>query len=89
MDIKVKQWVLVINRLRREALPQTVASLQAETGASLAIALPDDDELSRLSERGDRLQALPRSNPVVAGIDRLVWDAGVPTLSRAKPGYGT
>jgi CO dehydrogenase maturation factor len=87
MAVKVKQLVLVINRLRREALSQSVASLQAETGASLAIALPDDDELSRLSELGDRLQALPRSNRVVAGIDRLLFEAGVPTLSRAKQGY--
>lgn len=82
MDIKLKQLALVINRARRDALPSAVALLEAETGASLALALPEDEELIRLSEGGERLQALPRSNRVVAGIDRLLFEAAVPTLER-------
>lgn len=81
MDIKVKQLVLVINRLRRSAPPQIVAQLQRDTGASLVLSLPDDEELTEVSETGGRLQTLPNSNHVVAGVDQLLFDAGVPTLS--------
>ena len=38
--------------------------------------------LRSLSEVGGCLQALPQSNRVVAGIDRLLFDAGVPTVGR-------
>ncbi|MDD2765155.1 MAG: AAA family ATPase [Opitutaceae bacterium] len=80
MKIKVKKLALVINRLRREDLPPGAASLQTETGASLILALPDDEELLRLSESGGRLQELPVPNRVVTAIDRLLSDAGVPVL---------
>ncbi|MCX6912535.1 MAG: hypothetical protein NT167_05705 [Verrucomicrobia bacterium] len=42
----------------------------------------DDEELRSLSENGGDLQMLPNSNRVVAGIDRLLIDAGVPTVGR-------
>ena len=79
MDIKVKRLALVINRLRRDVLPLSVPQLQAETGASIVVALPDDEALARLSEDGGRLQDLPASNRVVAAIDRLLFEAEVPT----------
>lgn len=81
MGLKVKQLALVINRLRRQGLPESVAQLQTETGASLVFGLPDDEELVRISEGGGRLQELATSNRVVIGIDRLLFDAGVPTSS--------
>jgi CO dehydrogenase maturation factor len=81
MDIKVKQLALVVNRLRRDILPQTLDLLKTDTGASLALNLPDDDALTEVSETGGRLQTLPNSNRVVAGIDQLLLDAGVPTLN--------
>jgi hypothetical protein len=59
-----------------------VASLKAETGAALTIALPEDDELRGLSESGKPLQGLPRSNRVVAGIDRLLFEGEVPVMRR-------
>ncbi len=86
MKIEVRKLALVINRSRRDALPPSAAQLQAETGAALVFSLPDDDELRSLSENGGSLQILPNANRVVAGIDRLLLDAGVPTLSRAKQG---
>jgi len=80
MKIKVKQLALVINRSRSENLPPLAAALKAETGASLVTSLADDEELRRLSEDGGCLQTLPLANPVVAGIDRLLFEAGVPTV---------
>jgi CO dehydrogenase maturation factor len=85
MDIKLKQLVLVINRMRQESLPQAAAQLQAQTGASLLVALPEDEELRRLSEEGGPLQAMPPSNRLVQAMDRLLFDAGAPTLKRATP----
>ncbi|MFA5057332.1 MAG: AAA family ATPase [Opitutaceae bacterium] len=84
MKIKVKKLALVINRLRREELPPGAGPLQAETGAALVLGLPDDAELTRLSENGGRLQEMPASNRVVMAVDRLLSDAGVPALPAAK-----
>jgi CO dehydrogenase maturation factor len=82
LGVHVKQLALVVNRSRREGLPPDALALQAETGASMILALPDDEEVMRLSEGGGRLQALPASNCVVTGIDRLLLQAEVPTLPR-------
>jgi CO dehydrogenase nickel-insertion accessory protein CooC1 len=82
MNIKVKQLALVINRSWRETLPPLAAALQAETGAALVTCLADDKDLRSLSENGGCLQTLAQSNSVMAGIDRLLFDAGVPTVGR-------
>jgi CO dehydrogenase maturation factor len=76
MGIKLKNHALVVNRLRGKALPEDASKLQAETGACLALGLPDDGEISRLAEEGLNLRAISASNPVVAGVDRLLEDAG-------------
>ena len=78
MEVKVKQVALVINRLHREAVPSWAAELQSETGAAVVLALPDDGELARLSEEGSPLRGVPAANPVVLGIDRLLFQAEVP-----------
>jgi CO dehydrogenase maturation factor len=82
MKIQVKQLALVVNRTRTAALPRLAAELKVEIGAALVSALTDDEDLRRLSEDGTSLQRLPQDNPVVAGIDRLLFDAGVPTVQR-------
>jgi len=79
MDLKVKQLVLVLNRWRLAAPPPAALQLQAETGASGLRALPEDGELTRLSEEGRSLSTLPASNPVVLGMDRLLFETGLPT----------
>ena len=82
MKIKVKQLALVINRSRRETLPPLAAALQAETGAALVTCLADDEDL-RQPFRKWRVPPDPAAiQSVVAGIDRLLFDAGVPTLGR-------
>lgn len=78
MDIRVKQLALVINRARQAALPPDATQLQAETGASIVLALPEDDELARLSEAGSPLQAVAAANPVILAVDRLLFAAQVP-----------
>jgi CO dehydrogenase maturation factor len=72
MHIQIKRLVLVINRMRRNALPDAAAGLREETGAIQVIGLPDDEALARLAESGGLLREIPPENPVVAGIDRLL-----------------
>jgi hypothetical protein len=52
----------------------------------LVTCLADDEDLRSLSENGGCLEGLPQSNSVVAGIDRLLFDAGVPTVGRRSNG---
>jgi CO dehydrogenase maturation factor len=85
MGLKVKQFVLVLNRLRRDTLPAGIEQLQAETGAAFVCALPDDDALMTLAETGCCLGSLPNANRVVSCIDRLLLDAGVPARNGRTP----
>ncbi len=78
MEIKLKKLALVINRARPEAAARAGAQLQAETGASLVLPLPENAEIARLAEDSGSLRALSASNPVATGIDRLLAEAGLP-----------
>lgn len=78
MEVKIKQLAVVVNRLRDGILPAAAAKLQAEIGASLLVGLPDDTALARFAEARTPLRNLSPDNPVVAGIDRLLAQGGVP-----------
>ncbi len=77
MEIKLKKLVLVINRGRAGSQSSASAQLQAETGASLVLGLPEDAEIARLAQDSGSLRAIPTANPVAAGVDRLLSEAGV------------
>ena len=90
METKFDRLAIVINRLRRDTLPEGVEALRARTGADFIIGLPDDADLAALDEAGSAVWNLPADNPVVAGIDRFLRDAGLgdcplfPSLSSEK-----
>ena len=75
MKITLKRLVLVINRVRHDLSPAVLSELQSETGASLVLALPDDEEIRDLAEEGGSLHAISAHNPIVAGIDRILAEA--------------
>jgi CO dehydrogenase maturation factor len=69
MDVAYGRLVLVINRLRQEALPAEVAAIQRETGASAVLALPDNAAVAALAERGGPITELPAENELVQRLD--------------------
>jgi CO dehydrogenase maturation factor len=77
MEIQYDTLALVINRLRRDELPDYALELKAQTGADLLIGIPDDVELAGLSENGCNLAELPESNVANRRIDELLAGAGL------------
>ena len=74
MEIKYNKLALIINRLRRDELPQFAAVLKEQTGADLLIGIPDNKELADFSEAGRDLADLPEANPVSQKIDTMLSD---------------
>jgi CO dehydrogenase maturation factor len=72
MEIESSKLVIIINRLRREDIPESVLSLKEELGAETAIGIPDNDEIALYNEEGKSLLTIPVDNPAVKKIDNLI-----------------
>lgn len=85
MEIGYDRLVLVVNRLRRDELPERVRELQRLTGADAVVGLPDDTELAEWGEQGKSLTTFPATNPVVARLDQLLAEIlpGQPALAKS------
>jgi CO dehydrogenase maturation factor len=68
MEVEFDHLALVVNRVRGSEPPVRAVALAQELGADLLLALPDDDELAQVAERGGAVAELPGDNPV---LDRL------------------
>lgn len=77
MGVAYAQLGLVVNRLRRGALPRAAETVGAAVGADVLLGIGDDAELAAADEAGRPLLGLPGSNPVVAQVDRLLGAAGL------------
>lgn len=75
MDIKYDALALMINRLRRDELPEAVKELQKKTGAEYLIGLPNDDEIANFAESGKSILLLSKDNQVALKIDDLLTKA--------------
>ncbi|MBT7301424.1 MAG: hypothetical protein HN849_18015, partial [Victivallales bacterium] len=72
MEITYDRLGLVVNRLRRDELPERIRELQLATGADAVLGLPDDEQLAEWGEEGKSLTTFPTDNPVVSRIDQLL-----------------
>lgn len=77
MEIKYGKLALVVNRMRRNELPDYALTLKQETGADFLIGIPDNQELAEFGEGGKNLAEVPFENPVVKCIDELLDAAGL------------
>jgi len=77
MAIYYDKLVLVVNRMRRDELPDYAQQLKEETGADLLIGLPDDEELANFGEEGLKLADLPPTNAVIEKIDGMLSELGL------------
>jgi len=77
MEIKYDKLALIINRMRRDELPEIAAALKGQTDADLLIGIPDDLELAEFGEDGRDLAGLSDENTVVQKIDEMLMGAGL------------
>jgi CO dehydrogenase maturation factor len=72
MEVRFARCALVVNRVRGAEPSEAARALAERLGAALLVALPDDDELAALSERGAPVDALSADNPTHAGLAPLL-----------------
>jgi len=78
MNIEYKQLAIIVNRLRRDKMPDKIEEVKNITGADFVIGLPDCDELADLAEKGDSIAGVSSNNKIVAIVDDLLEKAGLP-----------
>ncbi len=72
MEVDFARCALVVNRVRGAGPPPRAVALAAELGADLLLALPDDDALAAVAERGEPVSALDGNNAVIRALDPLL-----------------
>lgn len=75
MEVVYDRLAIVINRLRRDELPEGAAALKERTKADYLVALPESDALLDLAERGESLDRIPDVDSVVKTVDRFLCEA--------------
>jgi CO dehydrogenase maturation factor len=77
MAVRHERLAIVVNRLRGCDLPEAAWELRDRTGADCVVALPEDQSIAELGERGEALARLPEENPVVEKLDRFLGQVGL------------
>lgn len=77
MEIEYDKLALIINRMRRDELPEYARQISEATKADLLVGIPDDMELAEFGEDGRNLADLPAENTVARKIDELLAGAGL------------
>jgi CO dehydrogenase maturation factor len=72
MEVTYDRLIIIVNRLRNDALPEAASSLKASTGADYVIGLPENRELAGFHESGESLNGLPKDNPVYLRLSELL-----------------
>ncbi len=78
MNIEYKKLAIIVNRLRRDKMPDKIEEVKKITGADFVIGLPDCDELANLAEKGNSIAGVSPDNKIVAIVDDLLEQAGLP-----------
>jgi CO dehydrogenase maturation factor len=86
MAVEYGRLVLAVNRVRRDP-PGELSALQAETGASDVLILPEDAAAADLAERGGPISELPAENALVRQVDAFL--ASLPRASRLQATQST
>ena len=84
MGVQYAKLAMVVNRLRRDELPAGAEEMRQSIKADYLAGLPDNVELSGRNEDGMSLGGLSPDNEVVWRIDRLLAEAGVPSVTDAR-----
>jgi CO dehydrogenase maturation factor len=79
MAVRHERLAIVVNRLRGRDLPEVASALREKTGADYVVALPEDETIATMGERGEALMRLPEENPVVEILDRFLTEMGLGT----------
>lgn len=77
MGIQYSRLAIIVNRVRNNKLPESIAMVKEFTGADFVVSLPEDDEIAELAENGRSLTLLGRENPVLLNLDGFLGEIGL------------
>jgi CO dehydrogenase maturation factor len=77
MNIVCSRTAIIVNRLRSDRLPESLAAIQAQVGTDLVLGLPDDETLAAHAEAGTPVNRLPADHPIHLRIDSLLGRIGL------------
>lgn len=72
MGVQYDHLAIIVNRLRRNQLPEKAEELKAELNADTLLGLPEDDELAEIAERGTSLIGISDDNPIANRLDTFL-----------------
>jgi len=77
MDLGFKQLGIIINRIRNDERTSAVLQLKAEIGADYIVQLPENPEITEMSEDGKSLWSIPSTNAVYERLNAFfdLWSA--------------
>lgn len=78
MNIKYGKLAVVVNRLRRDELPERIEEIREITKADFIIGMPDCGELAEIAEKGGNIMNVSPDNKIVKLVDDLLEQAGLP-----------
>lgn len=77
MEIEYDRLAIIVNRIRGNKLPESIAVVKESTEADFVVNLSDDDEIAGFAENGRSLMSLDKKNPVVVNLDSFLGEIGV------------
>ena len=78
MNIKYDKLAIIVNRLRRDELPERMEEIREITKADFVIGMPDCSELAEIAEKGGNIMNVSADNKIVKLVDELLEQAGLP-----------
>ncbi len=78
MNIKYGRLAIIVNRLRRDELPERMEEIREITKADFVIGMPDCSELAEIAEKGGNIMNVSADNKIVKLVDELLEQAGLP-----------
>jgi CO dehydrogenase maturation factor len=72
MEIEFDKSAIIVNRLRRDRIPEKALEIRDITGTDFIIGIPEDDSIAELCEDGKSLLSLCGKNPAVKKIDEFI-----------------
>lgn len=72
MKIKYNKLVLIVNRIRKDELPEYSESVKDAIDADMVIGLMENDELAEIAESGKSIFEVSSNNKVVEKIDKFI-----------------
>ncbi len=78
MNIKYGKLAIIVNRLRRDEMPERMEEIREITKADFVIGMPDCSELAEIAEKSGNIMNVSSDNKIVQQIDELLEQAGLP-----------